>query len=186
MKEALQRLRHSVGEPRRVALSSGPQPVSGEEDFQARAVREGRAARDLAREAIEQCGFRDVQANVKFPEGFEVNFVALDKLGKRWLFDVSGGFTSNRPGLRRTDTLWKALGKAAVLHAAYPTSRLVLLTTDAPPRGSSGHSALSVLVGAGKPIHGMIVLSSPDDLVTLRSYAQGRRGRSALDKSLSL
>jgi site-specific DNA-methyltransferase (adenine-specific) len=185
-KEALQRLRHAVGEPRRVAVSSGPQPVSGEEDFQARAVRDGRAARDLAREAIEQCGFRDVQANVKLPEGVEVNFVALDKLGKRWLFDVSGGFTSNRPGLRRTDTLWKALGKAAVLHAAYPTSRLVLLTSDAPPRGSSGHSALSVLVGAGKPIHGMIVLSSPDDLVTLRSYAQGRRGRSALDKSLSL
>ena len=179
-KEALQRLQESESEPRRVVLSSGPPPASDEEDFQARAVREGRAARDLAREALEECGFTDIQPNVKLPEGVEINFVALDQTGQQWLFDVSGGFTSNRPGLRRTDTLWKALGKAAVLHEAYPTSRLVLLTTDAPQRGSSGHSALSVLVGRGKPIHDTILLSSPDDLLTLRSYARGQRKRSTL------
>ena len=177
-REALKRLQESDGEPRRVVLSSGPPPASDKEDFQARAVREGRAARDLAREALERCGFSNIQPNVKLPEGVEINFVALDQTGQQWLFDVSGGFTSNRPGLRRTDTLWKALGKAAVLHEAYPASRLVLLTTDAPPRGSSGHSALSVLVGRGKPIHDTIVLSSPDDLLTLRSYARDQRKRS--------
>ncbi|MGO9148461.1 MAG: DNA-methyltransferase [Acidimicrobiales bacterium] len=179
-KETLQALQESESEPRRVVLSSGPPPASGNEDFQARAVREGRAARDLAREALEQCGFSHIQANVKLPQGVEVNFAALDNTGGQWLFDVSGGFTSNRPGLRRTDTLWKALGKAAVIHEAYPASRLVLLTTDAPPRGSAGHSALSVLVGRGKPIHDTIVLSSPNDLLTLRSYARDQRERSTL------
>ena len=32
-----------------------------------------------------------------------------------WYVDVSGAFTSTRGGLRRTDTLWKSLGKAAAL-----------------------------------------------------------------------
>ena len=47
----------------------------------------------------------------------------------------SGAFTSNRPGLKRTDTLWKALGKAAVLTRRDPDLPLVLLTTDAPAQG---------------------------------------------------
>ncbi len=156
----------------RVVLSAGPPTTSGEEGFQARGLREGRAARDLAREALEECGFAQIQPNVKLPQGVEVSFTALDQTGGQWLFDVCGGFTSNRPGLRRSDTLWKALGKAVVLHQAYPTARLVLLTTDAPQRGSTGHSALSVAVGHGKPIHDTIVLSSPDDLLTLRDYAR--------------
>ena len=67
-------------------------------------------------EAVEDCGFTDIRENVKFPEGVEVNYTARDQKGDEWHFDVSGGFTSSRPGLKRTDTLWKALGKAAVLH----------------------------------------------------------------------
>lgn len=176
-KDALQRLAESESAPRRAVLSSGPSPANDKEGFQARALREGRAARDLAREALEECGFTDIEPNVKLPEGVEISFEALDRAGQQWLFDVSGGFTSNRPGLRRPDTLWKALGKAAVLHEAYPASRLVLLTTDVPPRGSSAHSALSALVGRGKPIHDTIVLSSPDDLLTLRTYARAQRKR---------
>jgi site-specific DNA-methyltransferase (adenine-specific) len=179
-KEALRRLQESESEPRRVALSGGPPPANDGEDFQLRAVREGRAARDLAREALEQCGFSHIQPNVRLLQGVEINFAALDQSGRQWLFDVPGGFTSNRPGLRRADTLWKTLGKAAVVHQAYPASRLVLLTTDAPPRGSAGHSALSALVGRGRPIHDTIVLGSADDLLTLRRYARGRRKRPVL------
>jgi site-specific DNA-methyltransferase (adenine-specific) len=169
--------RESEIEPLRVVLSSGPAPASHDEDFQARAVREGRAARDLAREALEQCSFADIETNVKLPEGVEVNFAARDAARRRWFFDVSGGFTSTRPGLRRTDTLWKALGKAAVIKAAYPNARLVLLTTDAPPRNSGGYAALSVLLGARRPIRDVIVLSSPQDLQRLRRYARAQGER---------
>lgn len=49
-----------------------------------------------------------------------------------------------------------------------------------PRRGSAGHLALSVLVGRGKPIHDTIVLSSPNDLLTLRSYARGQGERPTL------
>jgi site-specific DNA-methyltransferase (adenine-specific) len=163
-------------EPLRVTLASGPAPASDNEDFQARAVREGRAARDLAKEALEQCGFRDIRPDVHFPEGVEVNFVACDQNGSTWHFDVSGGFTSTRPGLKRTDTLWKALGKAAVLHEAYPRIPLVLLTTDAPISGA-GSAALGVLRGAKKPIRDVVVLRSSDDLERLRVYARGRSPR---------
>jgi site-specific DNA-methyltransferase (adenine-specific) len=169
----LERLRQSDNEPPRVVLSGRPAPATEDEDFQARAVREGRAARDLAREALEKCGFDRIDANVTLPEGVEINFVARDAADRQWFFDVSGGFTSNRPGLRRTDTLWKALGKAAVLKSAYPTARLVLLTTNAPARNSAGHSALSQLLGPRKAIRDVIVLSSSDDLQRLRRYAGG-------------
>jgi site-specific DNA-methyltransferase (adenine-specific) len=169
----LQLLRDSESEPLRVVLSGGPAPAGEDEDFQARAVREGRAARDLAREALEKCGFVNIEPHRTLPEGVEVNFIALDASGKKWFFDVSGGFTSNRPGLRRTDTLWKALGKGAVLKAAYPSARLVLLTTDAPARNSAGDAALSVVLGPKKAIRDVIVLSSSEDLQRLRRFAQG-------------
>jgi DNA modification methylase len=158
--------------PLRVTVGSGQSPAPEDEDFQARAVREGRAARDLARLALEDCGFTDIRTDVKFPEGVEVNFVARDQRGTEWHFDVSGGFTSSRPGLRRTDTLWKALGKAAVLHEAYRNTPLVLLTTDAPARNSAGDAALASLMGKRKPIKDVIVLQSRKDLRKLGAYAR--------------
>jgi DNA modification methylase len=175
----LSRLRESQTEPLRVVLPSTPAAAEAGEDFQARAVREGKAARDLAREALEQFGFTDIEANVSFPVGVEVNYVARDQAGKAWFFDVSGGFTSNRPGLRRTDTLWKALGKAAVLHQAKNTVPLVLLTTDAPAPNSAGAAALTEMTGSTKPIRDVIVLRSADDLQRLRSYGRGQASRRA-------
>lgn len=165
--------------PLRVSIDPGPGPATRDEDFQARAVREGLAARDLAREALEQCGFTDIESEANFPEGVEVNFRARDQKDGIWHFDVSGGFTSNRPGLKRTDTLWKALGKAAVLHAAYPAIPLILLTTHAPTKGSAGDAALRVLQGRGCPIRDVIVFRAPGDLERLRKYAlSGTRARS--------
>lgn len=168
--------------PLRASLTPAPSDDAAEDEaFQVRAVREGRAARDLARQALEQCGFTDIAVNVSLPEGIEVNFEARGADNKRWYFDVSGGFTSSRPGLRRTDTLWKALGKAGVLHHAHPDVPLVLLTTHAPTEGSAGASALSTLVGDRKPIRDVIVLSSSADLDRLRSLATDstRRGKRA-------
>lgn len=81
-------------------------PADESEDFQTRAVREGRQARDLGCLLIEGCGFTNIREDVK-PRGLGIvlNFVATDATGNDWAFDVSGAFTSNRAGLRRTDTL---------------------------------------------------------------------------------
>ena len=66
------------------------------------------------------------------------------RTGRQWLFDFVGAFTTTNHGLRRADTLWKALGKAAVIHAASPEVPLVLLTTAAPPRGQRRGTCLAL------------------------------------------
>jgi DNA modification methylase len=142
------------------------------EDFQARAVREGRQAKDLASIVLTAVGFSDVRSDVKQPGlGIVLNLVATDATGQDWAFDVSGAFTSSRAGLRRTDTLWKALGKAAVLHQARTDIPLVLLTTDAPAKGSAGAAALEVVKGPGRPVYDLVELLNETDQARLREYA---------------
>ncbi len=167
--------RHKHQEPLAFMLPAIPQPASSEEGFPVRAVREGRAAKEVAQTLLRACGFKHIQTNVRFPPGVEVSFRAYDQRERPWLFDVSGGFTSNRPGLKRTDTLWKALGKAAVLHEIEPQIPLVLLTTDTPPKPSAGGSALTAVCGPGKPIASVISMLSEEDQHRLRSFATGER-----------
>jgi site-specific DNA-methyltransferase (adenine-specific) len=156
-------------------LPAVPAPAPDDEDFQRRATREGKAAKDVARVLLEECGFTDVVADVKLPGGVEVNFRAQDAGGHPWFFDVSGGFTSNRPGLKRTDTLWKAIGKAAVIHQVKRHARLVLLTTDAPTPGSAGAQALDQVVGDQRPIRDVIEMLHVDDQRRLSGYAKTKR-----------
>jgi site-specific DNA-methyltransferase (adenine-specific) len=160
----------------RVHLPAVP-PADEDEDVQARAVREGRLAKDLAKVVLEECGFEDVRVGVKPPGlGIELTYVATDRTGEDWAFDVSGAFTSNRSGLLRTDALWKALGKAAVLSQALPTLPLVLLTTDAPTKGSAGSTALGVVLGPDKPVFDLIEILDPIAQVRLKGYAERGRG----------
>jgi hypothetical protein len=87
------------------------------------------------------------------------------------LFDVVGGFTSHRPGLRRADTFWKAVGKAAVVRGLVPDLPFVLLTPEAPERGSPADTALAVVTGRGKPIRAVIRMTLAEDRQLLRSLA---------------
>jgi hypothetical protein len=103
--------------------------------------------------------------------GVEVSFAARDAGGSRWLFDVSGGFTSTRPGLRRAETLWKSLAKAAIVRQAQPPNPFVLLTTAVPLLESAAEAALSALLGPDRPIRDVIVLSNPRDLERLQAHA---------------
>jgi DNA modification methylase len=176
IEQELVRLKQAEGTeelPASFVLPAVPEPATSGEDLQARAVREGRAAREIAGALIEQCGFVDVRSAIRLAQGVEMNFRAYDQTGGLWYFDVSGGFTSNRPGLRRTDTLWKALGKAAVLHQAQPQALLGLLTTHAPLKGSAGDKALRVMWGRDKPIAAVIEMTSRDDQARLRRFASG-------------
>lgn len=162
---------------------NGLEPSETNEDFQARAVREGRRAQELARDALRRAGFEDVNVPPRFRCGVEVNFRAFDKQGRSWLFFVSGAFTvTRRPGLRRSDTLWKVLGKAAALHASFKDEtphgtesrmRLVLLTTDRPTSNSAGDRALQALMGKRKPIHEVIGLLEEEGLQRLAQLASG-------------
>lgn len=157
-----------------ITLPAVPEAAGDDEDPMARAVREGRKAKDIAKALLEQCGFDQIRDDVKTAAGVEVDFIAVDVDGKEWWFDVSGAFTSARPGLQRTDTLWKAIGRAAVVHASQdPSPRYVLLTTNAPRNGNAGAKALNNVVGANGPIYAVIELLNEADWLRLRDCALG-------------
>jgi hypothetical protein len=158
----------------RVSIPAVPEPEPGELDPQARAGRDGRKARDLAHAVLLDVGFdpSTIVEKVRIPRlGVEVNFEVRDPGGApRLRFDVSGAFSSHRPGLQRTDTLWKAIGKAAVLYEdAVP---LVLLTTDKPPKKSAGDHALSRVTGEQNLIYDVIDLFDRDDLARLQAMVK--------------
>jgi site-specific DNA-methyltransferase (adenine-specific) len=165
--------RTELGHQRRHIVLPSPTPDDDDAtDFQARAVKQGQMARQIARSLLEQCGFVDIESNKKLPAGVEVNFKARDKTGREWYFDVSGGFTSTRPGLMRSDTMWKAIGKAAVLHATEKTIPLVLLTTDLPPKNSAPGKALEVASGDKGPIQAVLKMDSAKDQELLLRWAE--------------
>jgi DNA modification methylase len=160
--------------PRLPAMPAKPDPDEG---FQARGVREGRRAKEIARWALQEHGFEVVAEEQKLPAGVTVNFVALDRSGAKWFVDVSGAFTSTRAGLQRTDTLWKALGKAAVVREANPGVRYLLLTTDKPQAKSSGGKALGLVTGhsRSKLVYDVIQMTSEVDMARLDEYGRQRR-----------
>ncbi|HVE76663.1 MAG TPA: hypothetical protein VND22_07850, partial [Actinomycetota bacterium] len=156
----------------RVVLPAVRPDEKEEANFQARAVREGRKAKDIARAVMLDCGFDDIVEDYRLKNGVEVNFIANDKKGQRWYFDVSGAFSSTRAGLRRTDTIWKALGKAALMNlSSQKPIRLILLTTDLPPKDSAGFKAIAT--ARGQVYFDAIEMLSDLGQARLAEYAKG-------------
>ena len=152
-------------------LQFGPPIVPNDMGFQRRSNLQGEQAQKDAHGLLDFCGFRNVLPNQHFTElGLEINLVAEDQKGRRWFFDVSGAYSGQRPGLVRTDTLWKALGRVLVLKRAY-TDPLILLTTDLPQQGSAGYRALHA-VGC-HIVFDAIRMDSGDGQARLRQYATG-------------
>lgn len=126
----------------------------------------------MAAQVVTGAGFSIVGRNQKLGCGITMNLVATDKQGAEWLFDVSGAFTSRTAGLIRTDTMWKVLGRANVLHQLGATDRLVLLTTNLPKRGSVGDRALRT---ASCTFFDAVEMLPDESKARLRAYAQGDR-----------
>ncbi|HEV3312872.1 MAG TPA: hypothetical protein VG815_20370 [Chloroflexota bacterium] len=143
--------------------------MTSEQDFQRRAGEEGRQVQDIAGKVLRGAGFTDLRANEVLKDlGVTVNFIGLDQANREWCFDVSGAFTSSRAGLIRTDTMWKTLGRANVLHQV-GVQRLVLLTTNLPKPNSTGHHALSA---AASTFFDAIEMLTPEGKARLALYAQ--------------
>jgi hypothetical protein len=144
--------------------------VTSADDFQARARREGKQAQEIAGQVLRGAGFEVLNRNHELKDvGVVVNCIAMDRQDAEWYFDVSGAFTSQRDGLLRTDTMWKTLGRANVLRAI-GKSRLVFLTTNLPPPGSTGDRALRA---ASDSFFDAVEMTSTAGKARLRRYAQG-------------
>lgn len=150
-----------------------PPRLEEDEEFQRRATREGKAAQKLAEDVLVDAGFVITERNRRIPKtGVAVNFVASDREGATWLFDVAGAFTSHRGGLLRSDTVWKSLGRAHALRGRMPNGvPVVFLTTNLPRRPSEGDTALR---SAGpEAFFDAVEILSPDGRARLELYAQG-------------
>ena len=155
-----------------------PGPATTDDDRFSQGLADGLLAKEMAAVLLERCGFTDIRADVKLPGlGVEVHLIGADRSGREWAFEVVGGFTSNRTGLKRADTLWRALGRAAVVHEGRPGLPFVLLTTDRPPKGSAGRRALDAVSGPGRPVLDTIELLDAADHERLAGHA--RRGAPA-------
>ena len=113
-------------------------------------------------------------ANLSAPPSVQKHFLAEDAEGGRWYVDVSGAFTTVRPGLMRTDTLWKTLGRIHVLRATdepQNPSRVLVLTSNLPKANSEGDKALRA-VGVDQ-VFDAIEMFDPAGVARLREYAKG-------------
>ena len=142
------------------------------EHFQARATSDGKKAQDLALATLEGAGFQIIKEGVKLSKlGIQFNFEVLDEEGRPFFVDVSGAFTTARPGLIRTDTLWKTLGRAHVLSSAPIDARLLVLTSNLPNPNSPGDRALRAVGPAS--VFDAVEMFDPAGRDRLAAYAQG-------------
>ncbi len=170
---------------------SGPQIPSSadtQHDGFEQARRQGLAAKEVARRMLVQAGFEQfgpILEGIKVA-GAEFSYSVMDAAGNRLLVDFSGAFSAARPGLKRGETLFRALGKASAVSLLLadqvgdePLTQVLLMSTDAPGRKSALGRAITA---AADPIHGTITevaLLDEPGLQTLCQLARGLRPGSA-------
>jgi site-specific DNA-methyltransferase (adenine-specific) len=144
-------------------------------EVEARATSEGKKAADIAERVLVEAGFEVVKSPVKVPKvGVQFNFQVADADGGQFYVDVSGAFTTVRPGLMRTDTLWKTLGRIHVLRATdepQDPSRVLVLTSNLPKANSEGDKALRA-VGPDQ-VFDAVEMFDKAGVARLRAYAEG-------------
>lgn len=153
-------------------------PASAEdriEHFQARATSDGKKAADIAESVLRDVGFEIVKEKPKVPKlGIQFNFEVAAEDGTRWYVDVSGAFTTVRPGLMRTDTVWKLLGRVHALKAGEDhlnPEQVLVLTSNLPKANSEGDKALRA-VGPNS-IFDAIEMYDTEGVARLAAYAAG-------------
>ena len=133
---------------------------------------DGTSASALARAALEAAGFTDVRPNRRLRGlGLAVDFTGTDARGQTWYFDVAGPNSAYRGGMVRSETVWRALGRAHVM-AARDVAPFVVLTTQLPRPGTEADRALRAPGPGG--IFDAVDLLAPDAPRRLAAYAAGR------------
>lgn len=132
------------------------------------------AVRRLADQVLGDAGFDIVDHDHRIAgTGTSVDIVVADRRGRRWHVDVGGSHTSVRPGLTRTDTVWRHLGRAAAVRGRDGDTPLLLVTTQLPRPRSEGDTALRAV--GPRVVHDVVDLLDPAAHDRLQAYARGRR-----------
>ncbi len=173
------------GPPRLPLPGLGPAVVGSAEELPAssegfidRAGSEGKTAQALAEDLLVEAGFVVTGRNASLRgTGATIAYIALDRKGAQWYFDVSGAFTTTKGGLHRTGTVWSSIGRAGVL-AQKGYGPVVLLSSHLPNRPSKGDTALRA--AGPRVVFDVVEMLSAEGLARLRRYAAGGAGRRPL------
>ena len=129
------------------------------DDFQADSSRQGTAFEQQAKAYLGALGF-ELHDRHKFADiGCEVDDVAEAPNGELVYFEYKGSFKGTRPGMRRTDTVKKALLTGFLLRSIGDDTPYYVLTSHLP----TGGSALKMIdtAVAAKAVSGVLLLNDP-------------------------
>lgn len=117
-----------------VTAPAVPAPTSP--SFQAAAGIQGRQFAEQCDTLLGHLGFELHGRRVLTDVGVEIDQEAVSPGGTTVWFEYKGSVQGNRPGLRRTDTLKKAIANGALLRAVDRPAPYVVITSHLPEAGS--------------------------------------------------
>ncbi|MBX3314298.1 MAG: hypothetical protein KF906_08250 [Actinobacteria bacterium] len=104
--------------------------------FQASAGIQGRQFAEQADTLLTHLGYELQGRRVLAEVGVEIDQQAISPTGRTVWFEYKGSVQGNRPGLRRTDTLKKAIANGALLRAVADPAPYIVITSHLPEAGS--------------------------------------------------
>lgn len=104
--------------------------------FQASAGIQGRQFAEQCDTLLAHDGFELLGRRVLTEVGVEIDQEARSPSGALVWFEYKGSVQGNRPGLRRTDTLKKAIANGALLRSLADPAPYVVITSHLPEAGS--------------------------------------------------
>ncbi len=113
-----------------------PAPSAANRSFQASAGIQGRQFAEQCDTLLTHLGFALQGRRVLTEVGVEIDQEAVSPAGDVVWFEYKGSIQGHRPGLRRTDTLKKAIANGALLRAIPDAAPYVVITSHLPEAGS--------------------------------------------------
>ena len=111
-------------------------PAVPSRSFQASAGIQGRQFAEQCDTLLTHLGFELLGRRVLTEVGVEIDQEAVGPTGVPVWFEYKGSIQGHRPGLRRTDTLKKAIANGALLRAVPDAAPYVVITSHLPEAGS--------------------------------------------------
>jgi hypothetical protein len=113
-----------------------PVPAAPKAAFQASAGIQGRQFAEQCDTLLRHQGYELLGRRVLPEVGVEIDQEACSPSGALVWFEYKGSVQGNRPGLRRTDTLKKAIANGALLRSLPDPAPYVVITSHLPEAGS--------------------------------------------------
>lgn len=124
-------------DPSPIAPPADPAPpAAANRSFQASAGIQGRQFAEQCDTLLTHLGYALQGRRVLTEVGVEIDQEAVSPGGAPVWFEYKGSIQGHRPGLRRTDTLKKAIANGALLRAIPDAAPYVVITSHLPEAGS--------------------------------------------------